>query len=84
MAQAAFSAGKGIMVGSQAGSTIGAARSAILAALPQIEHPSELSFFLKLREEITDRSLTLLDGWLAVDDALAVRIDPDRLREMAM
>ncbi len=77
MSRLASAAGKGIMVGSQAGSTIGIARAAIFAALPGIEHPSELSFFLKLREEITDRAPA---GWLALPmaawlmaDALAVR-----------
>lgn len=80
----AGAAGKGGMVGSQAGSTIGTARAAIFAARPEIEHPSELSFFLKLREEITDRPLQLVDGWLEVCDALAVRIDPARLREMTV
>jgi L-alanine-DL-glutamate epimerase-like enolase superfamily enzyme len=80
---AGAAAGKGIMVGSQAGSTIGTARAAIFAARPEVTHPSELSFFLKLREEITDRPLMLVDGWLDVRDALAVRIDPERLREMS-
>jgi L-alanine-DL-glutamate epimerase-like enolase superfamily enzyme len=84
MSRQAAAAGKGIMVGSQAGSTIGTARAAIFAARPEIAHPSELSFFLKLREEITDRPLTLDDGWLSVSDALAVRVDPDRLRALAV
>lgn len=84
MAKLAWGEGKGIMVGSQAGSTIGAARAALLAARPEVAHPSELSFFLKLREEITDRALILVDGMLAIDEAVAVRIDPDRLREMAV
>lgn len=84
MTALARAAGKGIMVGSQAGSTIGTARAAIFAARPEIAHPSELSFFLKLREEITDRPLMLVDGWLDVRDALAVRIDPERLREMSL
>lgn len=83
MAALAHTAGKGIMVGSQAGSTIGTARAAIFAARPEVAHPSELSFFLKLREEITDRPLTLVDGWLEVRDALAVRIDPAQLQAMA-
>ena len=84
MVEAACAAGKGVMVGSQAGSTIGTARAAIFAARAEVEHPSELSFFLKLREEITDRCLTLVDGWLSVEEALAVRVDPARLREMAV
>lgn len=77
----ARAAGKGVMVGSQAGSTIGVARAAIFAALPGIEHPSELSFFLKLRQDIVERPLTLHDGYLALADALAVRVDPALLRE---
>ncbi|HAJ37752.1 MAG TPA: enolase [Chloroflexi bacterium] len=84
MATHASAAGKGIMVGSQAGSTIGTARAAIFAARPEIAHPSELSFFLKLREEITERRLTLVDGWLDVRDALMVRIDPAQLRAMTV
>lgn len=84
MAALVSAVGKGIMVGSQAGSTIGTARAAIFAARPEIAHPSELSFFLKLREEITERRLTLVDGWLDVRDALAVRIDPAQLRAMAV
>lgn len=84
MAAAACKAGKGVMVGSQAGSTIGTARAAVFAARAEVEHPSELSFFLKLREEITDRRMRLVDGWLSVEEALAVRVDPDRLREMAV
>ena len=68
------------MIGSQAGSTIGVARAAIFAALPGIDHPSELSFFLKLKQDIVARPLKIDDGFLALDDALAVRVDPDLLR----
>jgi len=84
MAKVAQGAGRGVMVGSQAGSTIGTARAAIFAARAEVEHPSELSFFLKLREEITDRPLTIADGWLSIQEALSVRVDPDRLREMTL
>lgn len=84
MVAQASAAGKGLMVGSQAGSSIGAARAAILAARPEIEHPSELSFFLKLREEITAQPLTVEDGWLAIPAVAALRIDRDRLREMTV
>jgi L-alanine-DL-glutamate epimerase-like enolase superfamily enzyme len=77
-------AGKGVMIGSQAGSTIGVARAAIFAALPGIEHPSELSFFLKLKQEIVAEPLALQDGCLALADALAVRIDRGLLRAAAV
>jgi L-alanine-DL-glutamate epimerase-like enolase superfamily enzyme len=75
----ARAAGKGIMVGSQAGTGIGVARAAIFAALAGIDHPSELSFFLKLRQDIVDRPLPLRDGRLALADVLALRIDPQAL-----
>jgi L-Ala-D/L-Glu epimerase len=76
----ARAAGKGVMVGSQAGSAIGVARAALFAALPGIDHASELSFFLKLKQDIVERPLTLCDGFLALNDALAVRIDRGLLR----
>jgi L-alanine-DL-glutamate epimerase-like enolase superfamily enzyme len=76
----ARAAGKGVMVGSQAGSAIGVARAAIFAALPGIDYPSELSFFLKLKQDIVARPLTLCDGFLSLDDALAVRVDRGLLR----
>ena len=80
MLEMARLADKGIMVGSQAGSGLGAARAAIFAALPGIDHPSELSFFLKLEDDIIERPLQIRGGYLALADALAVRIDPQRLR----
>ena len=49
-----------------------------------IGHPSELSFFLKLKEDIIDRPLALHDGWLQLADALAVRIDPVLLQAAAV
>jgi hypothetical protein len=72
------------MIGSQAGSTIGIARAAVFAALPGIEHPSELSFFLKLKQDIVTQPLALHDGCLALADALAVRVDAALLRAAAV
>jgi L-alanine-DL-glutamate epimerase-like enolase superfamily enzyme len=80
----AQAAGKGVMIGSQAGSTIGIARAAVFAALPGIEHPSELSFFLKLKQDIVTQPLALHDGCLALADALAVRVDAALLRAAAV
>ena len=81
MLEQARAAGKGVMVGSQAGSAIGTARAAVFAALPGIEHPSELSFFLKLKEDIVDRPIPIRDGTIDLADVLAVQVDPDRLRK---
>jgi L-alanine-DL-glutamate epimerase-like enolase superfamily enzyme len=79
MLRLARAGGKGVMIGSQAGSSIGAARAAAFAALPGIDHPSELSFFLKIPHDILARPLSLHDGCLSLADALAARIDRDRL-----
>jgi L-alanine-DL-glutamate epimerase-like enolase superfamily enzyme len=84
MAARAVEQGKGIMVGSQASTTLGTARAGLFAARPEVEHPSELSFFLKLADEIVAEPLVLCDGWLDVAALERVRIDPDRLRQFAV
>jgi L-alanine-DL-glutamate epimerase-like enolase superfamily enzyme len=72
-------AGKGIMVGSQASAGLGTVRAALFAGLPGIDHPSELSFFLKLKEDILDQPLTLSEGYLDLATVTAARIDPSLL-----
>jgi L-alanine-DL-glutamate epimerase-like enolase superfamily enzyme len=84
MSERAMRAGKGVMVGSQASTTLGTARAGLFAARPEVEHPSELSFFLKLTDEIVAEPLTLRDGWLEVAALERVRIDPERLRRLAV
>jgi L-alanine-DL-glutamate epimerase-like enolase superfamily enzyme len=70
---------KGVMIGSQASAGLGTLQAGLFAALPGIEHPSELSFPLKLRADILDRPLPIVDGYINVDDLLAARIDPTAL-----
>ncbi len=70
---------KGVMIGSQASAGLGTLHAALFAALPGIEHPSELSFPLKLRADILDRPLSIMDGYLRVDDLLAAQVDPTAL-----
>ena len=79
----AVAAGKGVMVGSQAGTGIGTVRAALFAGLPGIHHPSELSFFLKLKTDIIDRPIPIRDGFIHLADIAGVRVDADRLREAA-
>lgn len=76
-------AGKGVMVGSQASSALGTARAGLFAALAGIEHPSELSFFLKLKEDIVTEPLKITEGFIKVSDLLNLRVDPELLREAA-
>jgi L-alanine-DL-glutamate epimerase-like enolase superfamily enzyme len=84
MLELARSRGKGVMVGSQASTTLGTARAAAFAALAGVDHPCELSFFLKLEGEIVDRPLEIRDGKLSVAEAARVEIDESRLREFAI
>jgi L-alanine-DL-glutamate epimerase-like enolase superfamily enzyme len=84
MLELARARGKGAMVGSQASSSIGTARAAAFAALAGVDHPCELSFFLKCDGEIVDRPLAIRDGRLSVAEAARVEIDEARLREFAV
>ena len=75
----ARAAGKGVMIGSQASAGLGTLYAALFAALPGIEHPSELSFPLKLQTDILDHPLPIVDGYLHLADVVAARLDPARL-----
>lgn len=80
MLEAARAAGKGIMVGSQAAAGLGTARCAFFAALPGISYPSELSFYLRLREDIVAFRPALQEGALLLADATRMEVDRDLLR----
>ncbi len=69
------------MVGSQASATLGTARAGQFAALPGIEHPAELSFFLKLKEDIVAERPLIQNGFISVADLNGVVVDEDLLRE---
>lgn len=84
MLEAARKAGKGIMVGSQASAGVGTVRAALFAGKAGVDHPSELSFFLKLESDLLDRPLTLQDGYLDLTQASQAQLDPDRLREATL
>lgn len=81
MLEAAIAAGKGVMVGSQASAGLGTVRAALFAGLPGIHYPCELSFFLKLKQDILNRPLVLHDGYLSLADLTDVHVDVDRLRD---
>lgn len=72
--------GKGVMIGSQASTTLGTVHAALIASRSEVDHPSELSFFLKLRDDITTALPTLHDGELWLDDLKAVTVDEASLR----
>lgn len=73
--------GKTLMIGSQASAGVGTLRAACFAALPGIDHPSELSFFLKVEEDILTEPLALNDGYFDLSRFAHVTIDPAALRK---
>ncbi len=77
----AKAAGKGVMIGSQAGTALGTARAGQFAALPGVEHPSELSFFLKLKEDVVRKRPLLRNGFISVAELDRVEIDEDLLQD---
>lgn len=79
MLAAAHTAGKGVMVGSQASAGLGTLRAALFSALPGIDYPCELSFFLKLKEDLLTAPLSLHDGYIALADLEGITVDPARL-----
>lgn len=84
MLERALAAGKGIMVGSQASAGLGTARAGLFAARPGIDHPSELSFFLKLKEDILATPLQIVDGRLSTAALDAAEVDWDLLRDVTV
>ena len=66
---------KGVMIGSQASAGLGTLHAAFFALLPGIAHPSELSFPLKLRADILDRSLPIVAGFLHLETLLDAQLD---------
>ncbi len=74
-------AGKGVMVGSQASAGLGTLHAGLFSTLAGVEHPCELSFFLKLKEDIVSPALPIRDGFIHLDDLRRVRLDPERLNE---
>jgi L-alanine-DL-glutamate epimerase-like enolase superfamily enzyme len=70
MLRLAKDANKGVMVGSQAGSLIGCLHALLFSAQDGVDYPTEATFFLKVRDEASDR-LAIHDGWIDIAEASA-------------
>ncbi len=79
MIQMAISANKSIMIGSQASSSTGIRHAALLASRPEITHPSELAFFLKLESDITNYTPKLELGYLDLTNALGITVNLEKI-----
>jgi L-alanine-DL-glutamate epimerase-like enolase superfamily enzyme len=66
MLRRAVAAGKGIMVGSQASSLLGCLHAIIYSCQPEIEYPTEGTFFLKVRDAET---IKIEDGYVPLVQA---------------
>ncbi|AFZ68802.1 enolase C-terminal domain-like protein [Deinococcus peraridilitoris] len=71
--------GKGVMVGSQASTSLGTVHAALMSSQQGVTHPCELSFFLKLPEDIVGEHIVLHEGELWVDELRTIRVDAQRL-----
>jgi L-Ala-D/L-Glu epimerase len=76
MMQLAHAAGKGIMIGSQASTTLGTVHAAIISSRVEVTHPCELSFFLKLERDIVNRMPTINAGMIDLETLKDIKIDP--------
>jgi L-Ala-D/L-Glu epimerase len=79
MLEIARNASKGVMLGSQASTTLGTVHAALIASQTGVTEPSELSFFLKLEGEITNQNLRLENGILNLEQVKGVQVDQDLL-----
>lgn len=68
MLERCLSAGKEVMVGSQAGSLLGCLQAAIFAGHQAVTRASECSFYLKTGADLS-AAPPIDDGWLALDAA---------------
>jgi len=84
MLKSAKSSHKGVMVGSHAGSITGTVRAAIFAGLDGVNHPSELSFFLKAEGDITTKSIDIVDGYINLDSLEDITVDEALLSEYSV
>ncbi len=67
MLELAKSAHKGVMIGSQAGSGLGTFHAALFASKEGVTHPSELSFALKLLEDILEEPIKFEKGYMKLE-----------------
>ena len=73
-------AGLGIMIGSQASTGLGTLHAALMASQAGVSEPSELSFVLKLQDDLLTGPIEFQDGWLDVAALSGLGVDEAKLR----
>ena len=84
MLRAAAAHGKRGMVGSQASTGLGTLHAALLSTQPEVTEPCELSFVLKLQDDLLGQPITFRDGWLDVAALRDHALDEEKLRRYAL
>lgn len=74
MLELAKSASKGVMIGSQAGSGLGTYHAALFASKDGVTHPSELSFTLKLLEDVLETPIKFENGYVGLEELRKVKL----------
>jgi L-Ala-D/L-Glu epimerase len=74
MLELAKAANKGVMIGSQAGSGLGTYHAALFASKEGVTHPSELSFTLKLLEDVLTKSINFEGGFVRLESLRTVQL----------
>ena len=76
MLDLACSAGKGVMVGSQASAGLGTLHAGVFSSKAGVTHPCELSFPLKLERDVLNAPLTFAGGFLEVSRLKNLHLSP--------
>ncbi len=71
--------GKRGMVGSQASTGLGTLHAALLSTQAEVTEPCELSFVLKLQDDLLNSPITFQDGWLDVHGLRNHALDASKL-----
>ncbi|MDR6216844.1 enolase C-terminal domain-like protein [Deinococcus soli (ex Cha et al. 2016)] len=79
MLRRAAAAGKRGMVGSQASTGLGTVHAALLSTQAEVTEPCELSFVLKLQDDLLDGPVVFRDGWLDVPSMRERCVDEAKL-----
>ncbi len=71
--------GKRGMVGSQASTGLGTLHAALLSTQAEVTEPCELSFVLKVQDDLLNLPIVFQDGWLDVNSLREHAVDPRQL-----
>ena len=80
MLKRAQTSGKGVMIGSQASSSLGTLHAALMGTQPGVTEPCELSFVLKVQSDLLNAPIEFSDGYLDVAALAGHRIDEEKLQ----